>query len=995
MKACSRIRQKYERRNFNITDYHVDNEFDVDGLEEVLDADKHVCAGDEHIGGIERQGRTEKERARCCCANIPYRIIPKVMTRSMMEDIVYWLNAFPTKGGASRTISPATIVEGMPKPDMSYDRPIFGGFYEAYVKTTNGMALRTVPSIALKTGTGAKNHIFMNLQTGKEISSQKWKELPIDQAVIDRVEELGANEGQPIMPNGVPIFEWEPGLDIDDDEVYNKDDELIGAGEAVYDDVFEDLDGEQEDVVNVDEHSEYESDLDEEHDDIPGDIDDDDENESIQLSDGEDEFTPESSEDDTSLDLEPDEDDLGTEKEVDEDGAPLGAEEGANDKAPRRLTRQRQAPQEYEPSFDAGKKYNNSNLEEEERRQFLQLKLQHRQFLMRREQYSKQEKKEQVPNTIFHRAVNVMFTQMSAKEGIKHFGERAVAAIFKELKQLDEGAMPGKPVVQPIDINKLTVENRKAALNAINLIKQKRDDTIKGRTCADGSKQRSRLKEGESTYSPTVTLEGLYMTMMVAAFEGRDVATFDVPGAYLHAEMPKDKQILLKLTGELVDIMCDVNTEHKPNVTYEKGRKVLYMWVTRAIYGCIESALLWYNLYFTTLKEMGFKINEYDRCIANKNINGKQCTIAWYVDDNFVSHEDSKVVDSILSSMTEKFGDLKVTRGKKHAFLGVNFEFTEDGRLGIDMVEQCQEAIDIFDEKLEGIVKTPVTKGLKEINPDSPMLNEDKAKVFHSVAAKMLFITKRGRPDLEPTVQFMCTRVTKSTEQDWIKMRRLMLYLKNTINERRYIAIKDKGAMFTWVDAAYAVYEDMRSQTGGAISFGLGVVHCKSSRQKLNTKSSTESEVVGVSDYLPYNIWMTLFLKEQGMILYKNVLYQDNQSAMKMLKNGRESCTGNSRHIDIRYFFVKDRVDKGEVEVIYCMTEEMLADYFTKPLQGALFEKLRRVIMGWDPISILQDVVASKMKERVGNCEQNQVISNTTSTCKKNVGFSRKVQISE
>ena len=63
--------------------------------------------------------------------------------------------------------------------------------------------------------------------------------------------------------------------------------------------------------------------------------------------------------------------------------------------------------------------------------------------------------------------------------------------------------------------------------------------------------------------------------------------------------------------------------------------------------------------------------------------------------------------------MTEKFGDLKVTRGKKHAFLGVNFEFTEDGRLGIDMVEQCQEAIDIFDEKLEGIVKNTGDKGLE------------------------------------------------------------------------------------------------------------------------------------------------------------------------------------------------------------------------------------------------------------------------------------------
>ena len=139
-------------------------------------------------------------------------------------------------------------------------------------------------------------------------------------------------------------------------------------------------------------------------------------------------------------------------------------------------------------------------------------------------------------------------------------------------------------------------------------------------------------------------------------------------------------------------------------------------------------------------------------------------------------------------------------------------------------------------------------------------------------------------------------------------------------------------------------------------------------------KSSTESEVVGVNDYLPYNIWVTLFLKEQGITLYKNILYQDNQSAMKMEKNGRGSCTGNSRHIDIRYFFVKDRIDKGEIEVVYCPTEKMLADYFTKLLQGALFKKLRRVIMGWDSISTLQDATSSKMKERVGICDQNRVI---------------------
>ena len=83
-------------------------------------------------------------------------------------------------------------------------------------------------------------------------------------------------------------------------------------------------------------------------------------------------------------------------------------------------------------------------------------------------------------------------------------------------------------------------------------------------------------------------------------------------------------------------------------------------------------------------------------------------------------------------------------------------------------------------------------------------------------------------------------------------------------------------------------------------------------------------------------------------------MFQDNTSALKMEKNGRNSCTGNSRHINVRYFFVKDRYDKGEIELRYCPTEIMLADFFTKPLQGALFLKFREVIMGWKDISTLE-----------------------------------------
>jgi hypothetical protein len=105
---------------------------------------------------------------------------------------------------------------------------------------------------------------------------------------------------------------------------------------------------------------------------------------------------------------------------------------------------------------------------------------------------------------------------------------------------------------------------------------------------------------------------------------------------------------------------------------------------------------------------------------------------------------------------------------------------------------------------------------------------------------------------------------------------------------------------------------NMRGHTGGIISMGKGMIHCKSSTQKINTKSTTESELVGVNEYLLYDIWYILFFRAQGCKIKQNILFQDNESAIKMEVNGRNSCTGNSRHIDIKYFWMKDRVDKKE-----------------------------------------------------------------------------------
>ena len=115
----------------------------------------------------------------------------------------------------------------------------------------------------------------------------------------------------------------------------------------------------------------------------------------------------------------------------------------------------------------------------------------------------------------------------------------------------------------------------------------------------------------------------------------------------------------------------------------------------------------------------------------------------------------------------------------------------------------------------------------------------------------------------------------------------------------------------------------MCSHTGGTISFEKGSVYSTSVRQKLTTKSSTEAELVGVDDVMPMVLWTRQFLEGQGYKIKDSIVYQDNQSAMLLEKNGHRSSTKRTRHLNIRYFFVTDRIQAKELTVEYCPTGDM------------------------------------------------------------------------
>ena len=142
----------------------------------------------------------------------------------------------------------------------------------------------------------------------------------------------------------------------------------------------------------------------------------------------------------------------------------------------------------------------------------------------------------------------------------------------------------------------------------------------------------------------------------------------------------------------------------------------------RALYGCLELALLWYDLYSSTLCKLGFALNDYDKCVANKIINDKQCTIVFYVDDNKISHSDPKVVTSVIEDISKYFGELTVSRGKKRDYLGMDVEI-KDRMVYIGMKNQLTEVSE-WGGKQEGrLPATPALANLFEQHEDEEPLS--------------------------------------------------------------------------------------------------------------------------------------------------------------------------------------------------------------------------------------------------------------------------------
>ena len=482
-------------------------------------------------------------------------------------------------------------------------------------------------------------------------------------------------------------------------------------------------------------------------------------------------------------------------------------------------------------------------------------------------------------------------------------------------------------------------------------LKQKRCGKIKGRGCADGRKQRL-YKSKEDTTSPTITTEALFLTCLTDAIENRYVVTCDVPGVFMHSDI--DELVHLKLEGEIAELLVKVDPSYAEFVSKEKGKTVIYTELSKALYGTLQAALLfWQNLSNFLTKECGFIVNPYDWCVVNKDINGKQCTIGWHVDDLKISHVDKDVVEDIIKAVDNKYGKespITVHRGPIQEYLGMIINHTVKGKVSFSMPQYVEDLLSECPESImKGTSTTPAANHLFQINENADKLGVTDAVLYHHLVAKLLYLGKRTRPDLLTAISFLCTRIQNPDVDDFKKLGRCLRYLRDSKHLSLTLEADDMTVIQWWIDASFATHPNCCSHTGATLSFGKGSVYSMSSKQKLNTRSSTEAELVGINDVMSMVLWTRLFLEAQGYHITDNILHQDNESTTKLAKNGRRSSSKQTRHIEVRYYFITDHIARDRVRVSYCPTGDMLADYFSKPLQGSLFRKFRNLILNVNP----------------------------------------------
>jgi hypothetical protein len=309
-----------------------------------------------------------------------------------------------------------------------------------------------------------------------------------------------------------------------------------------------------------------------------------------------------------------------------------------------------------------------------------------------------------------------------------------------------------------------------------------------------------------------------------------------------------------------------------------------------------------------------------------------------YVDDVLVVAKPSELA-RLRGAFKEEFKWVTMVEGDTQSYLGMLLT-VRAGVVKIDMRYYLGKILSEHDNL--PIVTCPGAKNSFMVDKQSTLLGEAQRKAFHTSVAKLLYLSKRARPDVISVIGFLCTRVKGPTEEDQRKLIRVLGYLKGT--KGWIMEVKPQGFfnVVAYVDASFSAHPDGKSHSGVVVQVGGASVGSK--KQKCVSKSPTEAELVALSDNVGF---IELFAELVAFVINEPVvtpvIYQDNTSVIDMVTSG--GGITRTKHMRTRLLLVLEAIKESSVVVQRVGTKEMKADGFTKCLDGASFVQFRKEVL--------------------------------------------------
>lgn len=440
----------------------------------------------------------------------------------------------------------------------------------------------------------------------------------------------------------------------------------------------------------------------------------------------------------------------------------------------------------------------------------------------------------------------------------------------------------------------------------------------KARLVAKGYSQQFGVDFTE-VFAPVARWDTIRTILALAAIKGWNVFQLDVKSAFLHGEL-----------SEVVYV-------DQPQGYQKKGEEHKVYKLKKALYGLRQAPRAWYS------KIEGYFLNEgFDKCTSEHTLfvktgeNGLMLIVSLYVDDLIFTGNDNSMFAQFKESMKKEFDMTDL--GRMSYFLGVEVVQSAAG-IFISQGKYAKEILERFGMDNSKPVDNPVVPGYKLCKKGSG--DEVDATLYKQMVGSLMYLTAT-RPDLMYAVCLISRYMDKPTDIHLQAAKRVLRYLKGTVDLGILYSKGGSEELIAYADSDYAGDVDDRKSTSGYVFFlGTGAISWSSKKQPVVTLSTTEAEFIAAASCACQGVWLRRILGKLGLLQDKcTTIFCDNSSTIKLSKN--PVMHGRSKHIDVRFHFLRDLAKEGVIELLYCNTQDQISDIMTKALKADVFLKLRR-----------------------------------------------------